>query len=215
MQKVMDMTNDTQREAFQMCLDRLKNCNAVVTLRQYLYVNETKRNEMVVDSLNLTECRCEVFFTDGIVYLDMHIEAETAKNIKRLWLRSLKNNSNKNLNGKVSDMALVIDLVKTEAVIGEPGNELAYIISLFKPTFLSLENENGDTKNITLLYSPNNFYFGIEEVHMEEVEYEELEEAGKKMDDFLRDFADEEEYDENDSVIGNDEFINNDDFLDV
>ena len=119
--------------------------------------------------------------------------------IKALFKIFLERATQNALKGEPNDYAMITDFVKQEL-----QHNKVYTLSLIDPIFISMENDD-----CTLVYDMKDIHFGIEEVTLDEIEYQEEVDKDRINDIEEKElFVENDEYTDNEDILNNDKYIN-------
>lgn len=204
MLRIIEANETEELSELRTVLQKTQLCDAVATLKQFLTLRDGTMNNVEVKQ-ETTPVETTVFLDDNLVRVTLKATIDKSKDILRLrsmWDIALQRGTQKALEGKPNDYAVVLDLVKPEL-----EDSRVYVLSFFRPLFMSTEEDE-----LVLLFDASSAYFGIEEMTLGEVEYEEELLARDEPDS--RDAGVADDYDdevgdseENEDVIGNDQFL--------
>lgn len=181
-------------------VEQCQESDCIVTLKRFLQKPDGTLNQMDIQQKVIEGIKCKCYLNKymTVVISKPHNKAEltSIKSIFQIFMQRVTQN---NLKGEPNDYALVIDFVKQEL-----QHNKVYTLSLIDPIFLSMENED-----CTLVYEMQDMHFGIEEVTLDEIEYQE-EVDKDRMDDIEEQekFAENDEYTDNEDILNNDKYIN-------
>lgn len=171
MLSAVNANEQKQLDELSECLKKTKNCQVVATLRQFA---EDRNGE--IQSVDIQQAAADsvntINVSGNLVYAEL-LEPEeplnddtvlnNLKKIKAMWQAVLNRSTVLFLQGKPCDYRITIDLICAEL-----ENNKVYCISFFNPTFMASEDHG-----ISLAVPLENLMFGIEEMTLQEIEYEE------------------------------------------
>lgn len=194
-----------------LCLKKTKECSVVATLRQLAESANGEVQSVDIQSV-ATEAQNLINVEGDLVYAEISEKNGSITDIKRIramWQAFLNRGTVRFLKGEANDYCITIDLIKSEL-----EDSKAYCLSFFNPEFMA-----GEDHGISLATRFEDFNFGIEDVTLSEIEYEEeqLQAANGKSGNGYESQSytemDEEEYDDDDDEDENDEFTSRDDVI--
>lgn len=204
MLRIIEANSTEELADLKTVLQKTSLCDAVVTLKQFMTLRDGSMNNVEVKQ-ETTPVEAVVYMDDNLVRVTLKATEDKSKDILRLrsmWDIALQRGTQKALEGKPNDYAVVLDLVKPEL-----EDSRVYVLSFFRPLFMSTEEEG-----LVLLFDAESVYFGIEEMTLDEIEYEEelmAESDADERDAGVADdyYDDDDDSEENEDVIGNDQYL--------
>lgn len=216
MLSAVNANTQEQLDELALCMKKTKECTVVATLRQVAESASGEVQSVEIQSVT-AECQSVINVEGDFVYAEITEKNGSINDIRRiraLWQAFLNRGTVRFLKGEANDYCITIDLIKDELEISK-----VYCVSFFNSTFMA-----GEDHGISIATKFEDFNFGVDDVTLSEVEYEEeLERAAKgssgngyESQSYTE--MDEEEYDdddedENDDFTSRDDVISNDDLI--
>ena len=209
----INLNSDETMETLKTCVEKVQKCGVVATLRQGMEASDGTGRELVLTTQAVETAVNEIYVNmeDGYVYFHIHeVDGNffDLKKIRILWDAMVKHNSEQNIKGQPADYFLTIDLIKPEL-----ENSRSYCVSIINPIFAA--EDDGEIIFVGLAFANNRFEFGIEEVSLVDIEYEEelyKEAQASRLEDAYGEY-DDEDYSYDDAEVS-EEILSNDEFTD-
>lgn len=205
----INLNSDETMETLRECIEKVQNCGVVTTLRQGMEAGDGTGREIVLNTQAVETADNEIYVNmeDGYVYIHIHeVDGNffELKKMRLLWDAMVKHNSEQNIKGQPADYFLTVDLIKAEL-----ENSRTYCVSILNPIFAA--EDEGEIIFVGLAFEDNRFDFGIENVSLVDIEYEEelYNEAKADRTEDMYGEDDDTLYDEDevsDEILSNDEF---------
>ena len=205
----INLNSDETVETLRQCIEKVQNCGVVTTLRQGMEAADGTGREIVINTQTVETAENEIYVNmeDGYVYLHIHeVDGNffELKKMRLLWDAMVKHNSEQNIKGQPADYFLTVDLIKAEL-----ENSRSYCVSILNPIFAA--EDEGEIVFVGLAFEDNRFEFGIENVSLVDIEYEEElynETISDRTEDMYEDDDDTLYYEDevSDDMLSNDEF---------
>ena len=205
----INLNSDETMETLRECIEKVQNCGVVTTLRQGMEAGDGTGREIGLNTQAVETADNEIYVNmeDGYVYIHIHeVDGNffELKKMRLLWDAMVKHNSEQNIKGQPADYFLTVDLIKAEL-----ENSRTYCVSILNPIFAA--EDEGEIIFVGLAFEDNRFDFGIENVSLVDIEYEEelYNEAKADRTEDMYGEDDDTLYDEDevsDEILSNDEF---------
>lgn len=199
-------TQEQMNELYQV-LEKVKECEAIISLRKYDNLSDGRKVEEELDSVK-AEVQTLIWI-DNRGFLNLALKSGDAGTLKRIQaMRETAGvrNHEQYKNGKLDDYFLFVDLVKSELEVNK-----VFILSMIQPLFASFEESSG-IGNTQLVFTLDCVSYEVAKVTLEEVEYA-IEEQVMNDIEKIKDIEKEESFNENEGFINNDDFIDSEKLL--
>lgn len=128
MLRIIEANETEELSELRTVLQKTQLCDAVATLKQFLTLRDGTMNNVEVKQ-ETTPVETTVFLDDNLVRVTLKATIDKSKDILRLrsmWDIALQRGTQKALEGKPNDYAVVLDLVKPEL-----EDSRVYVLSFF------------------------------------------------------------------------------------
>lgn len=189
------------------CLKKTKSCEVVATLKQFAESANGKVQSVDIQTVTAVSKNL-INVNDGLVYAELS-EREGSlndlKKIRSMWQAVLNRGTTCFMRGEANDYGIAIDLICSELENGK-----VYCVSFFNPSFMA-----GEDRGISFATPIEQFMFGIEELSLSEIEYEEELRAESGYGSTYTDMDEEESGDteDDDTFASRDDIISNEDLI--
>ena len=217
MLSAINANTEKQLSELSECLKKTQSCDVVATLKQFAESGDGKVTSVDIQTVS-TVSKNAINVNEGLVHAEL-TEREGSinelKKIRAMWQAVLNRGTVRFLRGEANDYGITIDLICSEL-----ENSKVYCVSFFNPSFMA-----GEDRGISLAVPIDQFMYGIENVTLSEIEYEEEQQAMAERKSgngyngsTYTDMDDEEEDEERDDEEQDDEytktdFISNEDIV--
>lgn len=180
-------------------IEQCQTSDCIITLKRFLQKADGTLNQMDIQQKVIEGVQCKCYLNK---YMTIVIKARNTAElmgIKALFKIFLERATQNALKGEPNDYAMITDFVKQEL-----QHNKVYTLSLIDPIFISMENDD-----CTLVYDMKDIHFGIEEVTLDEIEYQEEVDKDRINDIEEKElFVENDEYTDNEDILNNDKYIN-------
>lgn len=213
MKKLIELETDKDFEEFSEILSKVNNGNLLATLKQA--IKRPDGNYSFVDlQQNMSESKAIVQINGDYVYITVREMRRAATyKIKNMFNTVLQRGTRRYAKGEENDYVLVLDVGRDES----ETKGLVYLISAVSPIMVS---NDGDT-DLTFVFALEDVRCSKDEVSIYDIDYEvdstsdaERELVENDLDGYESEYE-EEEFEENEDILGNDDILSNDEYTEV